>query len=151
VLRSFVEKKHYKFAASAPDWKEAIRMGCESLEADGSVTADYKESIIASVEKNGPYIVLMPNVAMPHSQDGAAGVNKTSVSFMKLEKPVSFDENDPEKDAQLFFTLASANPDEHLANMMKLSEMLMNQDVVDALLTAKTPEDLLQIQEKYLG
>ena len=75
----------------------------------------------------------MPNVAMPHSQEGAAGVNKTAIGFMKLEKPVSFDENDPEKDAQLFFTLASCNPDQHLNNMMKLSEMLMNEDVVKAL------------------
>lgn len=36
MLREFVEQKHYKFAAEAPDWKEAIRMSCESLEADGT-------------------------------------------------------------------------------------------------------------------
>ena len=125
-------------------------MSCESLEADGTVEANYKEDIIACVEKHGPYIVIMPNVAMPHSQEGAVGVNKTAIAFMKLEKPVSFDENDPEKDAQLFFTLASCNPDQHLQNMMKLSEMLMNEDVVKALGKAKTPEDLLKIQEQYL-
>lgn len=78
------------------------------------------------------------------------GVNKTAIGFMKLEKPVSFDENDPEKDAQLFFTLASCNPDQHLNNMMKLSEMLMNDDLVEVLLKAKTPEDLLEIQKTYL-
>ena len=150
MLRNFVENNHYKFAEAAPDWREAIRMSCESLEADGTVEANYKEDIIACVEKHGPYIVIMPNVAMPHSQEGAVGVNKTSIGFMKLEKPVSFDENDPEKDAQLFFTLASCNPDQHLNNMMKLSEMLMNEDVVAALSKAKTPEDLLEIQKTYL-
>lgn len=150
MLRTFVEQKHYKFAEEAKDWKDAIRMSCESLEADGTVEANYKEDIIACVEKHGPYIVIMPNVAMPHSQEGAVGVNKTAIAFMKLEKPVSFDENDPEKDAQLFFTLASCNPDQHLQNMMKLSEMLMNEDVVKALTDAKTPEDLLKIQEQYL-
>ena len=60
------------------------------------------------------------------------------------------EEGDPEKDAQLFFTLASCNPDQHLNNMMKLSEMLMNEEVVKALADAKTPEDLLKIQETYL-
>lgn len=150
MLRTFVEQKHCKFAEEAKDWKDAIRMSCESLEADGSVGANYKEDIIACVEKYGPYIVIMPNVAMPHSQEWAAGVNKTAIGFMKLEKPVSFDENDPEKDAQLFFTLASCNPDQHLQNMMKLSEMLMDEDVVTALAEAKTPEDLLKIQEQYL-
>ena len=88
---------------------------------------------------------------MPHSQEGAVGVNKTAIGFMKLEKPVSFDENDPEKDAQLFFTLASCNPDQHLNNMMKLSEMLMNDDLVEVLLKAKTPEDLLALDGKYLN
>lgn len=150
MLREFVEQKHYKFAAEAPDWKEAIRMSCESLEADGTIEANYKEDIISCVEKYGPYIVLMPNIAMPHSQEGAEGVHKTSIGFMKLDKPVSFDPEDPEKDAQLFFTLASCNPDQHLQNLMKLSKMLMNEDVVKALVKAKSPEDLLQIQEQYL-
>ena len=120
MLRDFVENKHYKFAEEAKDWRDAIRMSCESLEADGTVEANYKEDIIACVEKHGPYIVIMPNVAMPHSQEGATGVHKTAIGFMKLEKPVSFDENDPEKDAQLFFTLASCNPDQHLNNICLL-------------------------------
>lgn len=150
MLREFVEKKHYLFAEEAKDWKDAIRMSCQSLEADGTVEANYKEDIIACVEKHGPYIVIMPNVAMPHSQENAVGVNKTAIGFMKLEKPVSFDPNDPEKDARLFFTLASCNPEQHLNNMMRLSEMLMNEEVVAELGKATCPEDLLKIQEKYL-
>lgn len=150
MLRDFVESKHYKFAEEAPDWREAIRMSCESLEADGTVEADYKDQIIACVEKYGPYIVIMPDVAMPHCQEGARGVHKTTIGFMKLEKPVSFDEGDPEKDARLFFTLASCNSDQHLENMTKLSAVLMNDDVVRELLEAKGPEDLLRIQETYL-
>lgn len=150
MLREFVERKHYKFAEEAADWREAIRMSCESLEADGTVEGNYKEDIIACVEKYGPYIVIMPDVAMPHSQECARGVHKTAIGFMKLEKPVSFEPGDPEKDASLFFTLASCNPDQHLANMTKLSELLMNEDVVEALKHAKSPEDLLGIQETYL-
>lgn len=151
MLKEFVEKKHFKFAEEAKDWKEAIRMSCEPLEADGTVEANYKEDIIKCVEKYGPYIVIAPNVAMPHSQEGAEGVNKTAVSFMKLEKPVSFEPGDPEKDAQLFFTLASCNPDQHLDNMSRLSEMLMDEDLVEALAKAGTPEDLLALQKKFLG
>lgn len=150
MLRDFVESGHWKFAEKAADWQEAIRMSCESLEADGTVEANYKEDIIECVKKHGPYIVIMPNVALPHSQEGASGVNKTAVAFMKLEQPVSFDKEDPEKSAQLFFTLASCDPGQHLDNMMRLSEMLMNEYVVEALEHARTPEDLLKIQEKYL-
>ncbi|OYO90771.1 PTS sugar transporter subunit IIA [Lachnotalea glycerini] len=125
-------------------------MSCEPLEADGTVEANYKEDIIACVEKYGPYIVIIPEVAMPHSQEGAVGVNKTAISFMKLRKPVSFDPNDREKDARLFFTLASCNPEQHLDNMMRLSEMLSNEEIVAALLEANSESDLLEIEKKYL-
>ena len=140
MLREFVEKKHYLFAEEAADWEEAILMSCKSLEAD----------IVECVKKYGPYIVIMPNVALPHSQEGAVGVNKTAIGFMKLDKPVSFDPDDPEKDARLFFTLASCNPNQHLDNMTRLSEMLMNEELVEELLDASGPEDLLRLQEKYL-
>lgn len=150
MLRDFVEKKHYKFAKEAKDWEDAIRMSCECLEEDGTVEGNYKEEIIACIRKYGPYIIVLPDIAMPHSQEGAEGVRKTSIAFMKLEKPVSFDKEDPEKDAQLFFTLASCNSEQHLHNMSQLSELLGNEEVIEELKKARNPEDLLRIQEKYL-
>ena len=69
---------------------------------------------------------------------------------MKLEQPVSFDPEDPEKDAQLFFTLASCDHNQHLENMMRLSEMLMNEDLVKGLENAKSPEDLLELESRFL-
>lgn len=150
MLREFVEQRHVKFAASAPDWREAIRMSCETLEADGTVEANYKEDIIRCIEEYGPYIVIMPDVAMPHSQECAKGVHKTAIGFMKLDQPVSFDPEDPEKDAVLFFTLASCNPDQHLENMSRLVDLLENEELVEALKSAKTEADLLRLQEQYL-
>lgn len=150
MLKEFVEKKHYKFAAGAADWRAAIRMSCECLEADQTVAANYKEDIISCVEKHGPYIVIMPNVAMPHSQEGTKGVNKTAISFMRLAAPVSFEAGNPEKDAQLFFTLASCNPKQHLENMTKLSRLLMNDLLMQALTKASSAKELLDIQKKYL-
>ena len=104
LLRTFVEKNHYLFADSASDWRESIRMSCKPLEADGTIDPSYAEEIIACVEKHGPYIVIIPDFAIPHSMEGAKGVNDTAIGFMKLEKPVSFDDSDPEKKVQLCFS-----------------------------------------------
>ena len=74
MLRTFVEKKHYKFAQEAADWKEAVRMSCQCLEEDGTIEPNYKEDIIACVEKYGPYIVIMPqcgNAAFPGRRQGS--------------------------------------------------------------------------------
>lgn len=150
MLREFVEKNHCKFAQSAKDWQDAVRMSCEVLEADGTVEENYKEDIIRCVEEYGPYIVIMPGVAMPHSQEGAKGVHKTAIAFMKLEEPVSFDPENPGKNAVLFFTLASCDPGRHLDNMSRLAELMSNKELMEELKEAKTPEDLLALDEKYL-
>lgn len=150
MLKEFVEKKHYLFVDEIDNWQDAIRMSCRSLEADGTVDPSYAELIIECVTKYGPYIVLMPNVAMPHSTENAQGVHKTAIAFMKVDKPVSFDDNDPEKQAQLFFTLASCNSEQHLQNMQKLCELLSNEELIAALGDTKNPEDLLKLQAKYL-
>ena len=103
------------------------------------------------VRKYGPYIVIMPKIAMPHSQEGAVGVNKTAIGFMKLEKPVSFDPNDPEKDAAAVLHTGILQPGSASEQYdASLSEMLMNEELVAELLEAKGPEDLLRLQEKYL-
>ena len=150
MLREFVKSNHYKFAVEAANWRTAIAMSCEPLEQDGTIETNYKEEIIKGVEKYGPYIIITPNVALPHAQEGALGVNKTAISFMKLDKPVSFEPGNPEYDAQLFFTLASCDPQRHLKNLAKLTELLTNENILKALVSAETPEDLLKIQEQFL-
>lgn len=150
MLREFVEQNHVKFAEEAKNWQEAVRMSCEVLEADGTVESNYKEDIVACIEKYGPYIVIAPNIAMPHSQEGAAGVHKTAIAFMHLNKPVSFEPGNPELDAQLFFTLASCDSEQHLKNMQRLVEMLSNEELVEKLAKAQSPDDLLELQKQYL-
>ena len=150
MLREFVANKHTAYHQRFDSWEEAIQAGCEPLLKDNTITQDYVHSVIQCVKEYGPYIVIAPMIAMPHASTGAVGVNNNRIGFMKVEEPVHFTPGDPEKDATLFFTLAAVDADKHLENMMKLSEMLMNDDVVAALLEAKNDDDLLAIADKYL-
>lgn len=150
MLKTFVENKHTVFHEKFESWEEAIQAGCEPLLNDHSITQDYVDLVIQCVKDFGPYIVIAPMIALPHSTQGAKGVNTTTISFMKVEHPVRFKEGDPDYDARLFFTLASLDGDQHMHNIMQLSEMLMNQDVVNALLDAQSDDDLLAIHEMYL-
>lgn len=149
LLREIVEGKLTKYADSATDWRESVRMSCEKLEERGVVEPNYKEDIIACLEKYGPYIVIAPMIAMPHSQENAQGVKETAIGFMKLAKEVRFDEEDFEKDAKVFFTLASCDPNRHIDNISRLSELLSNDEVQKALIDAKCDEDLLKIDEQF--
>ena len=146
MFKEFVEKKHYSFHEGFDDWRDAVRAACAPLLADGTIEKEYPEIIIEKVEELGPYIVIVPNICIPHAERGR-GVNDTAMCFMKTEKPVSFDPNDPDKDARIFVVLAATDDEVHLNNLMALSETLSDEDIVAKVLEAKTPEDLLKIEE----
>ncbi|MGN1381760.1 MAG: PTS sugar transporter subunit IIA [Eubacterium sp.] len=149
MLKEFVEQKHCNFYDEAADWQDAIRKCCEPLLADGTVTEQYPEDIIASVKKYGPYFILVPGLAMPHAQEGGGKVFKTTISFMKLQKPVRFDQEDPDSYADLFFTLAACNHNEHLEHMAALMEIFENEELMDELHKVKSEKDVLQLADKY--
>lgn len=145
MFKEFVEKKHYSFHEGFDSWEDAVRAACEPLLADGTIEKEYPEAIIAKVKEYGPYIVIAPNICIPHAQEGV-GVNDTAICFMKTEKPVHFSD-DPEHDAQLFFVLASTDNAIHLQNLAELSEELSDEDFVEKVLQAKTAEDLYALED----
>ena len=109
----------------------------------------YVDKIFESIDKYGPYIVLAPDVAMPHSTENCAGVFGTEIGFMRVKNPVHFEDGNPDKDARIFFTLASVDSNEHLNQMIQLATLLANKEFVQACIEANTKEDLLEIAEKF--
>lgn len=151
VLQTIVEKKHYRFIDEEVTWQEAIRLSAESLVEDGSVEPNYYEQIVSCIEQYGPYVVFDHMVAMPHSQMDAKEVHKTGIGFMVSKKVVDFgvDEDGEKKEAKLFFTIAACNPEEHLENIGQLMGIFANEPLLDALMEAETPEDILEAEKKF--
>lgn len=151
VLQTIVEKKHYRFIKEEVTWQEAVRLSTESLVEDGSVEPDYYKQIVSCIEQYGPYVVFEHMVAMPHSQMDAKEVHKTGIGFMVSKKTVDFgvDEDGEKKEAKLFFTIAACNPEEHLENIGQLMGIFANEPLLDALMEAETPEDILEAEKKF--
>ena len=146
MLKELVAKKRYSFHEGFDDWRDAVRAACQPLIDDGSIKTIYPDEIIKKVEELGPYIVIAPNLCIPHAQEGV-GVNETAMCFMKTEKPVHFDPNDPEKDARVFVVLASTDNNIHLQNLALLVETMSDEEKFAKILEAKTAEDLVKIEE----
>ncbi len=145
LIQEIYDRKHFAFYEEAKDWQDAIRLCCNPLEADGTVDPSYAEEIIACVTKHGPYIVIVPGVAMPHSTENSKGAHGTAIGFMKLAAPVAFEPGNPAKDASVFFTLASIDSDAHVNNMQRLYTILTNEEVLDKLQNVSTPEEFLAL------
>ena len=74
MLKEIIEQKHYCFTQSFQSWEDAIRASYQPLLQDGIVEDIYVQAVIDCVKKYGPYIVIVPNIAMPHSTEGAKGL-----------------------------------------------------------------------------
>lgn len=143
MFKELVENNRYCFHDGFDNWEDAIKASVAPLVNEGIATEEYIKAIIESVNNNGPYIVIAPNICIPHAQQGK-GVNDTAISFMKTNKPVKFSDSD-EHDAQLFFVLASTDNSKHLNNLSSLVEFLGNEENVEKLLHSTCGEDLKKL------
>lgn len=130
------------------DWREAIRESCQQLIKKEMINDTYVQEIIDCVEEHGPYIVIVPDVAMPHSSEDSNGVFGTGISFTKMKDSVAFD-GDEKKEASLFFTLAAKNPEEHMENIQNLSELLMTEGLIEDLKATETMADFKELMKQY--
>ena len=94
MLKELIEKNRFSFHDGFEKWEDAIKAACMPLIKDKAIEEAYIDSIISNVNKYGPYIVIAPDICIPHAQEGTVGVNETAVCFMRSKKPVCFsDEN----------------------------------------------------------
>lgn len=150
MLRYFFENHLINISQKHPqNWQEAIRVSGEVMKANNLVTDKYIDQVIEDVKQYGPYIVIVPGVAMPHSQADSSGVLGTGIGLTIFEQPVSFDQNDPEKDAQLFFMLAAKDNATHMKNIANLSNLLMEDGMIEDLCHVKNLNDYQQVMAKH--
>lgn len=150
LLKEIVEKNRFSFYDSAEDWRDAVVKSCEPLVRTGCATQEYTQKVIECVEELGPYIVIIPGLAIPHSTKGSPGVSQNAIAFAKFEHPVSFEPGNPEKDASLFFALAAVDEDEHVKNMRQLFKILSDEELLEKLMQVKSPQELVALDELYL-
>lgn len=148
MLKYFLDQGLVKYSdKEITDWKEAVAESCQLLLDKKLIDQSYVDEIIQCVEEHGPYIVIVPKVAMPHSSAGSEGVYGTAISFTKMKRPIQFDQE--EKSASLFFTLAAKNVDQHMENIQKLSELLMTDGLIDRLAATHSIEDYRVVMQEY--
>lgn len=150
MLRYFHDNGLVKIEERVPEnWEEAIRFSAEVLKDKSLITDEYVNQVVNDVKEYGPYIVIIPGVAMPHSSAENQGVLGTGIGFTIMPETVSFEENNPEKDAKLFFMLAAKDSEQHMQNIANLSELLMQDGIVEDLMQIKTLEDFESVMNKH--
>jgi mannitol/fructose-specific phosphotransferase system IIA component (Ntr-type) len=138
-------KELVTFEKGFKSWEEAIRASSKGLLDLGFIKESYVDSMIESVKEYGPYIVIAPNMAMPHARP-EAGSNKVGFAIMLCEEPVAFSDA-PEHQARLFVTLSCVNADTHLKMIQALVGVLGDDEKFNQILNATTKKEILSLFE----
>lgn len=125
----------------AADWEETVRAAGQLLVAAGAAEPRYIEGMLRMVRELGPYIVIMPGVAIPHARP-EEGALREGFSLVTLAQPVAFGnpDNDP---VHVVIAFCAPDASTHLETLRHLAEFLGQPEVVARLLAAETPDDVL--------
>ena len=120
-------------------WEKAIEVGAFPLVKDKKIKFNYIENMIKNIEELGPYIILIPGVAMPHARPDE-NVLESSISLLKVNEGVKFSENTDK--VYLMFCLPGKDSSSHIEIIEKLMEVLSDEEKIEKLIKAKTKEEL---------
>lgn len=147
MLQELIEQERCVFRKGFDCWEDALAAGVEPLIHCGAVDPAYRAKVIEAVQTYGPYIVVCPDVCLPHASAKEL-VHRTAVSLMICREPVAFSDNPVER-ARLFFSMAMADEDAHLKNLQAIMALVEREEVIEALCQANTPEDLRKLAERF--
>ncbi|MDE1238906.1 PTS sugar transporter subunit IIA [Vibrio aestuarianus] len=153
LKQSLIDNNSIQLQASASNWKEAIKIGTDMLIASGAIDPRYHDAIISSVEELGPYIVIAPNLALPHARP-ENGVIRTAFALVTLESPIYFDGEDEPVD--VLITLAGSSSDEHMEGLMEVTQVLDDEENesgvdLDKLRRCRSKDDVYKVIDEALA
>ena len=139
---------HILTGVKAETWQQAVKADGQILVDQGSITSEYIENMIRSVDELGPYMVLMPHFALAHAAPCAA-VLRDDMSLIILDEPVVFGSpNDPVK---VILCLACTDKESHMNALTRVAEALMDETVFDALMGASTAAEAYEALNSFQG
>ena len=123
------------------NWQEAIKIAAKPLLEKNKIQVSYIDAMIGNIKKFGEYIIIAPNVAMPHSRP-EDGVNENCLAMLKLNNGVKFDNGER---VQLFFVLGAKDNNSHINTLTELMEVVDDEEKIEKLSRVSTIDEIINL------
>ena len=142
VLQDFIiENSSFALGQEAADWKAAVKLGTDLLVKAGAAEERYYEAILKMTEELGPYYVIAPGIAMPHTRP-ENGAKKTGFALVTLKNPVSFGHSDNDPVEIVLCICAKDAKDMNESVIVEAVTLFDDEKAVERLKKAQSVEDL---------
>ncbi len=146
MLTELLTKDTIQLANFVSTWQEAIRLAASPLLQQHKIEEHYIESMIHSIEKHGPYVVITPKVAIPHARP-TDGVIELAMSLLSLQEPVLFGSDKP---VFLIIVLAATDSASHLQALADLTQVLQEPSQIDSIIACQYIDDILEKIQHFM-
>lgn len=142
-LKDLLPLAHIQCLPEIDDWQKAIDQAAQPLLQEKSITENYIQGMIASLLEMGPYVVISPNVAVPHARP-QEGVKKLAMSLLQLKKDVPFSQSGTHP-VKLVIVLAAIDGESHLKALRQLTKLLNNKKMKNQMINAESPGEIYKV------
>lgn len=147
VLGELLMKETIQVVDQVSDWEEAVRVAAKPLLKKGAIEPRYVDAIIKNIKTIGPYVVIGPEVAIPHARP-EDGVNKVGMSFLKMNEPVYF-LNDEKYPVRLLICIAAIDHTTHLKALAQLTKLLSDKNNIELLKGMISIDEIFELFKQY--
>ena len=131
---------------SVENWQQAVELAAKPLLKNGAIEPNYLQRILQLTEEIGPYYVIAPEIAMPHSRP-EDGVLKQALSLVVLKQGVNFNsENDP---VRIVLMLAAKDNTSHIEMLSAVAELFSDDDAVQQIIQASDVNEISEVVYRY--
>lgn len=142
-MKQLFDDDNVQVVSKVNSWQDAVKLASQPLLKESKITNQYIENMIASVKKNGPYMVLSDYFALMHARPGI-GVEQIGMSLLVVRKPVDLEG----KPVKIFLIMAALDNTSHLKNLQRIMKVFMDSDAYQTILNGTKKEIIQLFKEK---
>ncbi|MEA4970557.1 MAG: PTS sugar transporter subunit IIA [Candidatus Pelethousia sp.] len=122
----------------------AVRASGECLHESGFVEAGYIGALVQAVERGGRFMLIGPDILIPHSLAGCH-VKRTGISVVRPAEPLLLRDCEEMLPIRWLFTLCTIDKTSHIAALAQLAQLLGDEAKMERMIRANTPGDIRAI------
>ena len=143
-----LSEEYVRTNVSASDWRQAVNEVGSILVEKGKCDQEFINQMIETVDKLGPYMILLPDVALFHAPPGQY-VHEPCLSFVTLKDPVYFSEFENQR-IKCAFALGAVDSESHMTSIQQVAMLLQNQRFIELATNNGSLEELMESMKNTL-
>jgi mannitol/fructose-specific phosphotransferase system IIA component (Ntr-type) len=140
-MKRILEDEYIRTDVEANSWREAVQMAGDILVQLKECDQEFIYQMVKTVENLGPYMILLPDVALFHAPPGEY-VHKACLSFVTFKNPVYFTDFDNQR-IKCAFALGAVDPESHMEMLQQVAMLLQDKTFLQIATNNGTKKDLL--------